>query len=284
MASGVNMGVRHILPVYPFVLLIGAAAIRELAAARARAYRVALLALIVFAAVELARAYPRPLTFFNAFAGGPANGFRYLADSNLAWGGNLKALKYWMDTSGVAHVNLAYFGTADPAYYGIDVTYLPGSPSFAIDLVAKPRLPGYVAISPTILSGVYLPPQWRMFYSPFWTREPAAIIGNTMRIYWVDSWPDDVAPPASPDAHLSLADSLLFGMKWNDRAAVHYRAFLAHHPNYPPALTRLGVALAESGQLDEAIDVFTRVAALTPGDVNARTNLNEARRRRALRR
>lgn len=284
MSSGINMGVRHILPVYPFVLLIGAAAVRELVAAPARAYRVALALLMVFAAVELARAYPRPLTFFNTFAGGPANGYRYLADSNLAWGGNLKALKNWMDRSGVAHVNLAYFGTADPAYYGIDCTYLPGSPSFATDLVAKPRLPGYVAISPTILSGVYLLPQWRMFYSPFRTREPVAVIGNTMRVYWVDSWPEDVLPPASPDVHLSLADSLLFGMKWNDRAVDHYRAFLAHHPNHPPALTRLGVALAESGQLDEAVDVFSRVAALTPGDANAVTNLNEARRRRALRR
>jgi hypothetical protein len=239
--------------------------------------------LMVFAAVELARAYPRPLTFFNTFAGGPANGYRYLADSNLAWGGNLKALRDWMDRSGVTHVNLAYFGTADPAYYGITCTYLPGSPSFATDLVAKPRLPGYVAISPTILSGVYLLPHWRMFYSPFWTREPVAVIGNTMRVYWVDSWPEDVVPPPSPDVHLSLADSLLFGMKWNDRAAVHYRAFLAHHPNHPPALTRLGVALAENGQLDEAVDVFSRVAELTPGDADAVTNLNEARRRRALR-
>ena len=282
MFSGINMGVRHILPVYPFVLLIGAAAVRELVAAPARAYRVALAVLMVFTAAEFARAYPRPLTFFNPFAGGPANGYRYLADSNLAWGGNLKALKNWMDRSGVSHVNLAYFGTADPAYYGINCTYLPGSPSFATDLVAKPRLPGYVAISPTIMSGVYLPPEWRMFYSPFRAREPVAVIGNTMRVYWVDSWPEDVLPPASPDLHLSLADALLFGMKWNDRAAVHYRAFLSHNPNHPPALTRLGVSLAESGQLDEAVDVFIRVTELTPGDANALTNLNEARRRRAL--
>jgi len=51
------------------------------------------------------------VAYFNELAGGPAGGFRYLADSNLDWGQALKPLKKWMDANGVQHINLAYFGT-----------------------------------------------------------------------------------------------------------------------------------------------------------------------------
>jgi hypothetical protein len=282
MASGINMGVRHILPIYPLGLLLAAVAARELLTARARAARLGLAALMVFSAGEVARADQQPLTFFNAFAGGPANGFRHLSDSNLAWGSNLKALKAWMNARGVAHVNLAYFGTADPAYYGINCTYLPGSPSFASDLVARPRLPGFVAISGTILTGVYLDPRWRLFYRPFWDLEPAAVIGNTMRVYWVERWPEDRPSAAAADVHLSLADALLLGLQWADHSAVHYQAYLDHRSDDVAVLTRLGVALAESGRYDESVGTFIRVTQLAPADPGARRNLELVRRRQRL--
>lgn len=279
MASRVNMGVRHILPIYPFMLLLAAVAARELLASRRRGAHIALAVLMVLSAGEVARAHLRPLTFFNTLAGGPANGFRYLSDSNLAWGGNLKALKRWMEDEGVGHVNLAYFGTADPAYYGIDCTYLPGSPSFALDLIAKPRLPGYVAISGTVLSGVYLEPRWRLFYSPFWNLEPVAVIGNSTRVYWVDRWPENGASTEWADQHLPLADALLLGMQWAEHAAVHYQAYLDRRSDDAAVLSRLGVALAESGRYSESIQAFTRVTELVPADSGARQNLEEVRRR-----
>jgi tetratricopeptide (TPR) repeat protein len=187
-----------------------------------------------------------------------------------------------MDENRVAHVNLAYFGTADPAYYGIDCTYLPGSPTFALDLISKPRLPGYVAISGTVLSGVYLEPRWRLFYSPFWNLEPAAVIGNSMRVYWVDRWPEDTASTDWSDQHVPLADALLLGMDWAEHAAVHYQAYLDRRSDDAAVLNRLGVALAESGRFNESIEAFTRVTELAPGDTGARRNLDEVRRRAGL--
>jgi hypothetical protein len=184
-----------------------------------------------------------------------------------------------MDAHGVAHVNLAYFGTADPVYYGIDCTYLPGSPSFAADLISKPHLPGFVAISGTILTGVYLDPRWRLFYRPFWDREPAAVIGNTMRVYWVEQWPEDRPSAAAAEVHLSLADALLLGLQWADHAAVHYQAYLDRRSDDVAGLTRLGVALAESGRYDESVAAFTRVTQLAPADPGARRNLDLVRRR-----
>lgn len=281
MYSGINIGVRHILPVYPFVLLIAAAGVKHLIASHTRAARGALAGLAVVWVVEFTHVYPDNLAFFNAFAGGPRAGFRHLADSNVGWGGNLKLLKRWMDASGVSHINLAYFGSADPAYYDIDVTYLPGSPTFALDLVGKPRLPGYVAISPTVLAGPYLEPRWRLFYSGFWDDEPVAVIGKSIRVYWVDTWPESSVSARDVDAHLALADALLIGMAWPDHAIRHYREYVDRRPLDVGALSRLGIALTQAGQMQEAIDVFARVVDLAPDDERARFNLAEVQRRSA---
>jgi hypothetical protein len=259
MASGINLGLRHILPIYPFVLLIAAAAVKMLLATTARWTPVALAVVLVAGVAEPARAYPYSLAFFNQLVGGPENGYRYLADSNLGWGGNLKRLKAWMDRNSVPHINLAYFGQADPEYYMIDATHLPGAPGFATDAIARPRLPGYVAISPTILQGVYAPPHWRLFYDPFRHLEPVTLIGNSLRVYWVERWPEAVGPSgqsASLDAHRTLADALLLGLQWPERAALHYREYLEQRPRDADALMHLGIALVASGRTGEAMPVL----------------------------
>jgi hypothetical protein len=48
------------------------------------------------------RVHPNYLGYFNELAGGPSGGWRYLVDSNLDWGQDLRALKQWMDDHGVA--------------------------------------------------------------------------------------------------------------------------------------------------------------------------------------
>ncbi len=143
--------------------------------------------LLAFWVFEFARVYPHNLAFFNQFVGGPQDGYEYLLDSNLDWGQDLKPLKKWMDQQGIQQINLAYFGTADPAYYGMQCTYLPGSPFFAQNQNSLPQLPGYVAISDTVLMGVYLNPAWRAFYKPLLKMQPVADIGYSIRVYKVDN-------------------------------------------------------------------------------------------------
>ena len=89
-----------------------------------------------------------------------------------------------MDAHAVSHINLCYFGTADPAYYGIDATPLPGSG--LMERAAQPKLPGYVAISATNLRGVYFPDQLRRFYAPFLKIPPVATIGYSIFVYRID--------------------------------------------------------------------------------------------------
>jgi hypothetical protein len=186
MTARLNIGLRHILPIYPFVLLLAALCISELLRGRQKSGYTLLIGLSLFWLFEFARVCPHYLAFFNQFAGGPRNGYKYLADSNLDWGQDLKPLKKWMDEQNVQHINLAYFGTAEPIYYGIQCTYLPGSPFFAENLVRAPQLPGYVAVSATVLDGVYLNEAGRAFYKPLRERPPRAVIGYSIFVYWVD--------------------------------------------------------------------------------------------------
>lgn len=186
MTTRLNVGLRHILPLVPFALLLAGRAIQEILVSRRRLFVGALAALWLFAAEELALAYPHTLAFFNQAIGGPRAGHEWLLDSNLDWGQDLKGLGRWMRENNVEHVNLSYFGSADPAYYGIRCTYLDGSPSFAADAIAAPRLPGFVAISAQNLHGVLFDEAGRAHYRPLLAMEPVAVIGHSIYVYWVE--------------------------------------------------------------------------------------------------
>ena len=270
-ANTFHVGVRHLLPIYPFILLIGAAGAMVLV--RARLGRVALGGLTALWVAVIADVYPHTLTFFNRFVGGPSNGYKYLADSNIDWGQGLKPLKKWMDAQSVSHIGLAYFGTADPAYYDIDYTQLPAAtPGMNLPSIArmwsKPRLPGYVAVGATVLTGVYLDPEWQLFYRGLREVEPVAVIGNSMFVYWLDRWPEagEQGLPGGPievDAERRLGDELLQA-QWFDHAAFHYRRYLARRPDEAQVLTNLGLALFWGGDLGQAIAVLQRAVAAEP--------------------
>ena len=265
-----QVGIRHILPLYPFLLIITAAGVQMLV--RTRLGRLALAAPVAVWVVMLASVYPHTLTFFNLLVGGPRHGSEYLADSNVDWGQGLKALKSWMNRHDVHRVELAYFGSADPKYYGIDYAGLPAAtPGFRLPDApprwTRPTLPGYVAISATVLTGVYLDPQWRLFYSGLRRRTPTEVIGNSIFVYRLDRWPDaDYSAYAgleSGDADRLLGNELL-KVGWLNRAIVHYHRALARQPDQPIVLQNLGAAMLAAGHPESAIPVLERAIALNP--------------------
>ncbi len=270
-ANTFHVGVRHLLPIYPFILLIGAAGAMVLV--RGRAGRLALAGLMAFWVAVFADVYPHTLTYFNQFAGGPSNGYKYLADSNIDWGQGLKLLKKWMDRQSVSHIGLAYFGTADPAYYDIDYTQLPAAaPGLNLPSIARmwtrPRLPGYVAVGATVLTGVYLDPEWQLFYRGLRETRPVAVIGNSIFVYWLERWPEAAdhelqTAPTDVEAERRLGDELLRA-RWFRRAAVHYRRYLGRRPYEKQVLSSLGLALFWGGDLDQAIPALQQAVAADP--------------------
>jgi len=107
---------------------------------------------------------PHYLAYFNEFVGGPNNGYRYLVDSNLDWGQDLKNLSKYMTAQDIPEIYLSYFGTADPAYYGIRFQPMPDTPP------SPGAAPAYYAISATSLQNVYSSEgksgHWLAGYSP----------------------------------------------------------------------------------------------------------------------
>lgn len=180
MTARLNIGLRHILPIYPFVILVATAALAQFVDAR-RWYWLA--AVGVAAVVELAAVSPHYLAFFNGLAGGPRAGHKWLVDSNLDWGQDLKSLGAWMKKNRVPRINLSYFGSADPAYYGIDCRHLPGGPFYE---VGPPELPGYIAVSVTNLRGAHFNERGRDLYAPLLQRKPVAVLGYSIHIYRVE--------------------------------------------------------------------------------------------------
>jgi hypothetical protein len=66
-------------------------------------------------------------------------------------------------------------------------------------------LPLTVSSSPTIspLSRVYLPRPWRLCYRAFRDRQPVADLGHSIRVYWVEQWPEPPAPNVVDSGYLA---------------------------------------------------------------------------------
>jgi hypothetical protein len=196
LSRSINIGHRHLLPVYPFVFAAAgaeAAAWWRGGAARARlASRAAVAALLGWYAVGTLRVHPHYLAYFNELAGGPARGYKYLVDSSLDWGQDLIGLRAYMERNHVARLKLLYFGTADPGYYGIACDRLPGyQPPPPSTLTHEVRPGDIVAVSATHLQGVYLEPPVRALAAQLRARRPIAVIGHTIFVYRADfAWSD----------------------------------------------------------------------------------------------
>lgn len=153
--SNLNIGHRHLLPVYP-VLFILAGGLAATGAARwRRAVAMVAMALAMF---EVARIHPHHLAYFNAFVGGPSQGWRHLVDSSLDWGQDAPALSEWLARERRANeaVYFSVFGQRRMAAYGVYGTEI--APGYA-DAPRRwvPWGAGIYALSATMLQDVYSP-------------------------------------------------------------------------------------------------------------------------------
>ena len=198
--SGVDIGVRVVLPVFP-ALFVAAARLAGgptpgLGRAAARAGLVG--GSVIAAGAAGLSAAPDQLTFFNVFAGGPAGGVRYLGDSNLDWGQALPGLKTYQDREQIPVVYLAYHGTAPPRAFGIRYQKLPAFG--ALEPPPPDRVPAgagrhVVAVSATCLQGIYMPRTGHdpTVYRWLLDRRPTAVIGHAIYVYDLTDDPEAVA-------------------------------------------------------------------------------------------
>jgi len=174
LASQINIGIRHLLPVYLFLFALLGAGLTRIRWKR----RQLLIGILAGAtAVESLSVYPYYLAFFNRAVGGPGNGAHYLVDSNLDWGQDLKRLKAYLDQHHYDKVCICYFGSAPPRYYGINEQYLPAGYQWQerSEMVCP-----VAAVSATPLMGDYVPSAQLAWLR---NREPIAKVGYSIYIY-----------------------------------------------------------------------------------------------------
>jgi 4-amino-4-deoxy-L-arabinose transferase-like glycosyltransferase len=183
--SPLQIGLRHILPIYPFLFVLCGGVYN----AFKKEFRWILAVLGVWYLASSARIHPHYLSYFNELAGGPAGGSKYLLDSNLDWGQDLKELKTYVKENEVSDVVLSYFGSSVPEYFGRDFQDLF---SFGIwgekkHINSPDPAKEILAISVTNLQGLYL--SQIGFNTFFWLNDkrPKDIIGNTIHIYDITS-------------------------------------------------------------------------------------------------
>ena len=257
---GMNIGVRHILPVYVFFsVLIAGAAWALIRQNRKWAYVVG--ALLLIHAVSSLRTFPTYLAYSNEFWGGPSNTYKYLTDSNVDWAQQLKATKQYLDQRGVRDCWFAYFGEgiADYKYYGIPCKPLPTVITlwFNQQLDVPVTIDGPVLISAATLSGFEFGPGSLNPYDQFQRLAPTAVIQHGVFVF--DGRFD--IPLAAALNHVQKARSLQAAQQL-EAALAEAQAAVKLAPNSVDVQVTLGDVLAAMGQTAQARSVYEKALEL----------------------
>lgn len=168
--STINLGVRHILPIYPLLAIAGGYGLVRLWESRilASAGKVVAICLPLWLFVESIAAHPDYLAYFNQLAGSHPE--RVLAESDLDWGQDVNRLRSALDRLKVPKFSRSVFSTVDFGRH-----HLPPS----ADLLPGRPATGWIAVSYHYLQFCPRSYAWLSAY-------PWQPIGKSIRLYWVD--------------------------------------------------------------------------------------------------
>jgi 4-amino-4-deoxy-L-arabinose transferase-like glycosyltransferase len=163
MSGSINIGHRHILPIYPFIYVLLGALVFSFRT-KIPWHKIILSLLIASSFITAIVAHPNHLAYISPLFGGTNMGYRLFVDSSIEWGQELPAVKKWIDAhqADIKERNLyfSYFGSGSPEKEGIKSLRLPG---FFDPLETNPQSctflerlkPGGYLISGTMLQPVY---------------------------------------------------------------------------------------------------------------------------------
>lgn len=188
LTSHINIGIRHLLPVYPFLFIAsGALLARLFRSGRARS-AVVLLMVLTFGwmAYEAVRTFPNYITYTNQLTGGQP-GWRYLSDSNVEWGEDVNQLATYLKAHGEIRVSAALSaGWSTLRQYDVEYVNLLSLPAGSTPDTR------YVAIGASFLNGSTVPggfagrqttEERTNFFARYRDRQPEAIFGGSIYLY-----------------------------------------------------------------------------------------------------
>ena len=188
--SSINIGIRHLAPVFPFLFLLGGACLdRLLKSSRLGVAWMLVVVTIGWMVSDCARVYPDYLSFTNSLTFGRP-GWELLSDSNVEWGQDIGDLARYLRAHGETElVGSMSGGWASALLYGIKL--LDFAPP---DLQSSSTR--YVAIGAGFLNGSTVPAglkdangvelseeQRRAYFAKYRTLAPEKVFGNSIYLY-----------------------------------------------------------------------------------------------------
>jgi 4-amino-4-deoxy-L-arabinose transferase and related glycosyltransferases of PMT family len=189
--SNIDIGVRYMLPLLPFIIILCAWMLDELLKMKGRTVGIAAMVLLLgWTVIEAMRAYPNHIVYMNQFAS-RAPHWWYLSDSNVEWGDDLHELAQYLKERGerrVLDATLGGFGILP--FYGIEC-------GDALDKQRdKSQDPTYIAVGASYLNGSTIPEgptgsgrdtvtSRVNFFDEYRHRQPEAIIGGSIYVFRV---------------------------------------------------------------------------------------------------
>lgn len=171
--SNLNIGLRHLFPIYPFMFL----AVGSLVSVRwprwQRWWRTGLAAAGLATVGVAVNAWPNTIAYCNALAGGTNGCHRVLLDSNLDWGQDVWRLRRYLDEQRFARVRISLFTSIPPSR-----AYPETKPILLdADLAAGARLDDVIIVSVSTLYD----PDSRITYLRRY--RPTVRIGSSILVY-----------------------------------------------------------------------------------------------------
>ncbi|MBA2525635.1 MAG: glycosyltransferase family 39 protein [Pyrinomonadaceae bacterium] len=260
LTSGLNIGVRHILPVYPFFVVIAAAG-AVWAGRKFHVFRYILIALLLFHAATAVRTAPNYIAFANDFWGGTNNTYRIFREANVDFGQNTKLAGEYLARENISDCWFASQGNVELTRVSQPCRLMPGS--FPGSVTDEPDEPVPPVIEGTVLLGVLsLPPRGGNEYVPITQSQPIAQIGGSVFVYRGRF----EIPLAAALSHAERANQFV-RLKRFEEAVADGRKAIELAPNDSRTHLSLGIALARAGQKDEArreFETTIEVAKLNP--------------------
>lgn len=261
MTSKLNIGIRHILLVFVFVLVLAAGAAWSLIQKnRLWAYPIAVL--VLFHVISSVRAFPTSyIPYANELWGGPSQVHKYLTDSTTDWGQQLKGVKRYVDQHGITNCWFAY--TVEPLIpfqaYGIPCKPLPTADTiwFGLKTDTPPVIQGTVFMSHLSMTGYEHGSMVLNPYREFLTLKPTAVIEHGVFVY------DGVfeVPQAAAIDHAERAKEFL-EQNQLDKALAEAQLATTFAPDAMQALLVLGETQARLNQKVEARATFEKALAV----------------------
>jgi 4-amino-4-deoxy-L-arabinose transferase-like glycosyltransferase len=255
----INIGVRHVLPVYPFLLLLAAAGACALARRR-RAALAALAVLLCYHGAVAAQTAPNYIAFGNALWGGTENTYRVLHDSNVEWEQNLFIVEDYLKRNGVKDCWAPTFRGAESVLRRSNCRLIFGAHGFMPEVDIEP-VPEVIE-GTVVLSASLLPPLGGEEYAQFARLEPEAILGGSMFVFR-----GRFKIPVAAALNEAARSTQLGQQKRVGEALAAARAAVSLAPDDPRTRAALGIALVRAGHRVEAsreLDVALRQAQADP--------------------